>query len=233
MKINGIIPFCLSKKIPLALFLVCVSILISCVSQSGEPLFVPEPVENTAPDYSIDIDSIIETKSGGRGNLNLPAWLLSYISGGIEEIEKIEFFADKYCFIGRNEGSNFDALTKWIANYSTIQDFTRLAAFRVEKKLVSAASLYPADEYGEFFERLVKKAFETQYQGAVMEDTYWIKKVDGGSTVYEFFVFISIDKISMQTIINNMIAQTRALVTPTRAQNAVINRLQQTFFEGF
>ncbi len=225
-------------KIPLKVFSVCTLILISCAGQSNrEPLFVPDTVEDTAPDYSIDIDNIIETKSNrrssGRENLNLPEWLLAYISGGIEEVEKIEFFTDKYCFIGTNEGSNFDALTKWAANYSAIQDFTRLAAFRLEKKLVSSASLYPADEYGEFFERLVKKAFVTEYQGAVMEDTYWIKKGDGGGAVYEFFVFISIDKISMQTVINDMIAQTRALVNPTRAQNAAINRLQQTFFEGF
>ncbi len=221
-------------KIPLKVFSVFALILIYCACQSNrKPLFVPETVEDAAPDYSIDIDSIIETKSGGRGNSNLPEWLLAYISGGIEEVEKIDFFTDEYCFIGTNEGNNFNALTKWAANYSAIQDFTRLAAFRIEKKLVSAASLYPADEYGEFFERLVKKAFEAEYQGAIMEGTYWIKKVDGGSTVYEFFVFISIDKISMQTIINDMIAQTRALVTPTRAQNAAINRLQQTFFEGF
>jgi hypothetical protein len=114
-------------------------------------------------------------------------------------------------------------------------DFSRLAALRIEKKLISSAALYPDDEYGHFYEKLVKKAFDAEYPSVLMEGTYWIKKrnPDGFTDIYEFFVFISIDKISMQVFVNEMISKVRETVVPSRAQSAAINRLQQSFFEGF
>jgi len=88
---------------------------------------------------------------------------------------------------------------------------------------------------------MVKKAYNAGYNGASLEDTYWIKlKADQNeqdemnvSEVYDFFVFISIDKKIMQNIIMQMMTDVQAAVTVSRAQNNAINRLQQTFFEGF
>ena len=216
-------------------FSLCVVILNSCTIQRRNIVFpIPVSDEESGFAHIINIDNIIETKSG-RGNSNLPDWLIAFDYGGIEEVERISLYYDRYCYIGRNQGTNFDALMKWADNYSVVQDFTRLAAARIEKKLISAATLYPDNEYGLFFERLVKKAYDSDYPDAVIEDTYWIRKTgeNGLNDIYEFFIFISIDKITMQSVINRMIADVRTDVTPTRAQTNVINRLQQTFFEGF
>jgi hypothetical protein len=121
-------------------------------------------------------------------------------------------------------------LNKWAGNFTVIQDFPRLAGVRIEKRLNSTALLYPDDEYGEFYESFVKKAFSAEYADAVKEQSYWIKTT---AEVYEFYVFISMEKSKMQSIIRTMMSNTLAAVTPTRAQNAAINRLRQFFFFFF
>jgi hypothetical protein len=176
----------------------------------------------------------------------LPDWLIFYFKGGIAEVEKLDSCKDRYVFIGKNRGANFIALNKWAGNFTVIQDFPRLAADRIEKRLNSTTSLYPDDEYGDFYEMLVKKAFNAEYPDAVKEQTYWIKTAaevnnaagapQGAAAApenYEFYIFVSMEKNKMQSIIRTMMANTLAAVTPTRAQNAAINRLQQIFFEGF
>ena len=221
----------------LILSMIKLSIILSACA--GQRLLLTQPVpgyfDTVSHDVSLMLDDITETRDG-PGNLNLPDWLIAFFIGGIEEVERMDFYLNRYCFIGTNEGSNFGALNKWAANYSVVQDFTRLAALRIEKRLASAA-VFPDDEYGAFYERLVKKAFDTEYPDALIENTYWIKTTVNqdfnAEDVYEFFVFISIDKILMQTVIRRMMTEVRAGVTPSRAQNNAINRLQQTFFEGF
>jgi hypothetical protein len=212
-----------------AFFSLCIFIYASCAGQKAY-ISYPEPgyKEGLKQDILIDISEITETKNG-TGTADFPDWLTAYVNGGIAEVEKMDFFYGKYCYLGVNESGNFDSLIKWADNYSITRDFSRLAAARIEKRLVNAASLYPDDEYGNFYEMIVKKAYDTEYQEAVMEDTYWIKSGDD----YKFFVFISIDIVIMRAIIEKMIAETLASAAPTRVQNASISRLQHIFFEGF
>jgi hypothetical protein len=219
----------------LAYLIINVIVLASCAGRANTTQFiVPDSGETLYQENSISIENIMETKDG-YGNANIPDWLARYITGGIENVEKMNIYQGKYCFIGRNESGNFEALNKWAENYSVTHDFSRLAAARIEKRLLASTSLYPDDEYGIFFEKMIKKAFDTIYTGAQVEDTFWIRKAndDDINSSYEFFIFISIDKVIMQNIINKMITEARADVTPTRAQANSINRLQQTFFEGF
>jgi len=212
-----------------AFFSLCAVICVSCSGQK-EYISYPEPgyKEEMKQDILIDLSGITETKNG-TGIADIPGWLDAYAKGGIVEVEKMEFYHGRYCYIVINEGGNFDSLGKWAKNYSADRDFSRLAAARIEKRLINGASLYPDDEYGVFFEKLVKKAYDIEYADALMEDTYWVKCGE----VYKFFVFISIDVVMMQTIINNLTSETLASVTPTRSQSSSIARLQHNFFEGF
>jgi hypothetical protein len=190
---------------------------------------VPDKEDDNEPVLNIDVNNIKETQDGISAAY-LPNWLISYMKGGIAEVEKLDLYQNRYVFIGKSRGANFIALNKWAGNFTVIQDFPRLAAVRIEKKLNSAASRYPDDEYGEFYEALVKKAFSAEYLDAVKEQTYWIKTT---AEVYEFYVFLSMEKSKMQSIIRTMMTDSLATVTPTRAQNPAINRLRQVFFEGF
>ena len=47
------------------------------------------------------------------------------------------------------------------------------------------------------------------------------------------FILLSVDKLNLQTIINDIMTQTITEVTPTRAQTSAINRLKYNFFTGF
>jgi len=112
-----------------------------------------------------------------------------------------------------------------------------LAASRIEKRMYLTASLYPDDEYGAFYETMIHNAYKAEYSDAVKEDYYWIKiksdKEEDISENYMFFLLITIEKNIMQSIIKDMIAKTSEAVILTNRQNSSVNKLRNTFFEGF
>jgi hypothetical protein len=153
-------------------------------------------------------------------------------------------YQDKYIFMGENSGSNFSALRQWAHYFSVEQDLPRLAATRIENRMIASASLYPDDEFGDFFEALVKSAADENYPGARKEESFWIKRLMGeaepdqaentpGGERYDFFVLISADKQDIQNRIRGIMEAAKTSRPPTRDQAAAINRLKQNFFWGF
>jgi len=222
------------------LTVLCISILFifsSCVGQKKAAIF-PVPDSGINPEEKITIieyNDIIETKNGTASQM--PAWLRSFLGNGIGAVEKLDGFNNKYAFIGINDGKNFAALTKWGDYFNVIHDFPLLAAVRIEKRMYLTASLYPNDEYGAFYEKMIQNAYGMEYANAVKEDVFWIKTKSKNdeefSENYIFYVLITIEKNIMQTIIRNMIAKSSAAVTLTPSQTVSVNRLRNTFFEGF
>jgi hypothetical protein len=233
----------MKKNLFTLFFSFCVMVVLSCAGQKNPP-FVPVPQNDyfiviESKNNNINPDDIIETKNGVSVR-NMPGWLSAYINGGIEEVERMSAYYGKYVFIGSNEGINFKAMNIWADNFSAVRDFSILAAERIERRMISMSYLYPDNEYGLFFETMVKKAYSAVYTGAVKETTYWIKmkarQGDGSmedTDIYNFFVLISIDKIKMQAIINDLITESLSGVTSTAEQRNSIKRLQQNFFERF
>jgi len=230
----------MKKIFSIFIFFLCIVVFFSCAVQQKPP-FVPVPDSQYFRHERryIRVNNIIETRDGVSVR-HLPVWLQVFIFGGIEEIERNHNYRDKYVFVGSNEGVNFNALSLWAGNFTPEQDFTILAAERIERRMISAAVLYPDFEYGLFFETMVKKAYNAVYSGAVKEDTYWIKmrtdndNMETESTeIYHFFVLISIEKHIMQAIIAGLMEEAVSAVTPTSAQQNAIIRLRQNFFEGF
>ena len=219
------------KKIFYALSLICVIIaLISCSLLKRR--YIPDPdfsVYNF--NKTIEIDNIIETKDGASAE-RMPEWLLTFIRGGNQAVEQLNAYRNKYVFVGVNEGENFILLDKWIDNFSAEQDSAIFAAMRIEKRIVSTATLYPEYEYGLFFELLITMAYGMGYPDAVKEETYWFK-TSGEPDNYYYFILITIDRNRLHFIMRNMMAEAYAQAKPRRAQAVVINRLRQSFFEGF
>jgi len=222
----------------------CVFILLSCAAQDN---LITYPVPDKSlfePEESIDVNDITETMDNAH-NTYLPDWLSAFLNGGIEEAEKIDFYNDKYLFIADNRGLNFAVLNKWADNFTTEQDFPMLVAARIERRMNISNSVYPDEEYGIFYETLVKSAYSGVYPGAVREDTYWVKtkaiQENGNGEresaalpeVYNFFVLISVERAAMQASVYNLIQQAIVSSAPSGAQAAAINRLRQNFFEGF
>ena len=225
----------MSFKLPMKfkiyfLFLIFNFLFSSCIGQNRA--FIPVPDLSVFDNHKkIEIDNITGTKDGVPAAF-MPEWLLSFVNGGNKAVEQLNSYRDKYVFIGVNESENFIILNKWAENFTAAQDFAVLAAIRIEERMIMSASLFPDDEYGLFFETLVKTAYNTEYRDAVKEEIYWFKK---GTVpeVYNFFILISIDRITMQSIIRNMISQAITTASPSGSQATSVIRLRNTFFEGF
>jgi hypothetical protein len=214
-------------------------LFISCVGQNNT-IFTPEPDFSVfyVPENFINKNNIIQTRDGTEID-NIPNWLIAYIDGGIEAVEKLDVYSDKYVFIAENEGDNFLVLNKWIENFSEKLDFPIIAAARIDKRIISFASLYPDNEYGRFYEVMIKNAYSGEYTGTVKEDTYWIKiwyeqeNTWEYAESYKFFILLTINKTLLQPIIRSMMIRAVSAVTVSSAQSNAIDRLRHNFFERF
>jgi hypothetical protein len=238
----------MKTKHAVPVILVGLLLLASCTGEPRKIIFDPassaDPLTAYPPAGPSALDSSLITESqNGAADAFIPDWVDRFIKGGIERVEGLERYSGKYIFITKNTGQNFAALSQWAAGFTVEQDFPRLAAERIEKRLIGAARLYPDDEYGDFFEILIKSASDADYYGAVKEETFWIKQRNlspeeeperaetGAAEIYDFFILISIDKVSLQNRIRELMENIKT--TPTRDQAAAIANIQQSFPEGF
>jgi hypothetical protein len=229
----------MGKKRPDAIFLFYILILFSCAAQKNFAVFPAPDKSQNKSENSVEIANITDSRYI-EGEPYLPDWLSAFLGGGIEEAERIEAYAGRYLFVAGNQGVNFAAMEKWADNYSVEYDFPMLAAERIDRRMNVSNTMYPDEEYGIFYETFVKNAYGGEYNGAVKEDTYWIKtKITGSgespaqSEVFNFYVLISIDTAAMQAAVYNLFMQAFDTAVPAGAQIAAINRLRQNFFEGF
>jgi hypothetical protein len=235
-----------------AVFFACLFGLLSCAGEPEKIIIYPE--SSRLANEAAEPYQIIESQSG-PADAAMPGWVNQYLSGGAAGVETLDAYSDKYIFIGQNRGTNFNALNQWTARFTPAQDFPRLAAARIEKRLIAAASLYPDDEYGQFFELMIREASDAEYSGATREDSFWIKHrinrteeafalseaeqednqmpYPAVQEVYDFFVLTSIDKAVLQTKIRNLMENIKTDIPPTRDQSVSRSRIQQSFFERF
>jgi hypothetical protein len=217
--------------------LACVLIFSVC---AGEPAKIIFPPENSPepPGFQPENRGRIQNYQDAALGGTIPEWVNRFLLQGSRGVEDMEIYRDSYVFIGTNRGTNFNALGHWADGFTAVQDFPRLAAVRIEKRLLGAASLYPDDEYGDFFETLVKKAFDTVYAGAVKESSFWILRHydEEDASVreqYEFFVLVRIGKSEFQAQVQVVMADIKTVNPPNRDQAAAINRVKVAFFEDF
>lgn len=235
---------------PMLLILSAALIFSACSSQK-KVVFQPEPEPDEMPKQEVKTENwqLLESRNGPAGAF-VPDWVNRFLEGGIPAVEASVLYQEKYVFIGENRGENFNALRQWADGFTVSQDLPGLVTRRVEHRLLSAASLYPDDEYGEYFETLIKKVSNTEYGEALKEDSFWMRRrvISGSEEAanaeappglppvyerYEFFVLISIDKLVLQNRIRELMANVKTAAAPTREQATAINRIQHNFFEGF
>jgi hypothetical protein len=234
---------------------ICSSICLgACVSQTAKVLFYPDPAQEPQQEQAGLHESwqIIESQNG-PGEAGIPAWVRLYLSGGLREVETLDAYLGKYVFVGENQGSTLTTLQQWADGFAAAQDLPRLIAQRVEQRFVASAVLYPDDEYGEYFENTIKKISDAEYQGAVKEQTFWIKRqrcveediedyvdddfdmpqIDIDFEHYNFLILISIDKETLQKKIRELMTAVKTSTAPTKEQTQAINKIRNNFFEGF
>ena len=238
----------MAARIPLLLAAI---LFTACTSSKAKILFIPDAAQNDQqeqPGLSSSWE-VIESQSVSGEN-GIPAWVRGYLDKGIRGIETLDIYRDKYVFIGKNRGNNFHALQQWANGFTVAQDLPRLIVQRVEQRLVASAALYPDDEYGEYYAHMIKRVSDEEYPNAVKEDTFWTKQrkipaeaEPGEENVvvehadhadrYEFLILFSIDREAFQTQMQNIMVDIKTTIAPTRDQTTAINKIRQTFFEGF
>ena len=180
--------------------------------------------------------------SGGT----IPEWVSSWLDGGSAELETLDAYRTRYTFVARCEGNNFNALTQWNGGFSPELDFPRLAAARIEARFSSTVPL-PDNEYGSFYEALIRAASDAAWTGAVREDDFWIRRKfysaqnqdqneNQDSQVnesWEFLVLVTIDKTLFASQLNAVFQSIKASPQPSKVQIAAANRVKDRFFDGF
>jgi len=223
----------------------------TCVTPQNKVIFRPDTTNNPQ-DLPRPFDSweIIESQNG-KGAANIPEWVRLYFNNAVNEIEDMDRFSGQYVFIGENGGGNFNALQQWANGFTVEQDLPRLVTLRVERRLVASASLYPDDEYGEYYEFLIRDVSNGEFLTAEKEQTFWLKRKknedsaetdditnsqsnpDTARERYEFLVLVSIDSETLQKQIQGIMTRIKTKIPPTKDQAAAIAKIKNNFFEGF
>ena len=232
--IHDVIPH-MVMKIYLLPFILGALLFASCRNEPARMIlnlpFEPEKVQ--APrDYEI-LD--YKNKAGGEA---IPEWVSLWLDSGVRGVENLDAFSDRFVFVHRNEGNNFNALGLWKDNFLPELDFPRLAASRIEARF-SRSVVYPDEEYGDFFEILVRSASEALWTGAINEGDFWIQKKylpyedEGERECWEFLILVTIEKTDFTSQLNAIFEKIDPNPPPTKEQIAAFNHVKDHFFEGF
>ena len=208
-------------------------LLASCAGGPGKIVLTPEERSGlTETPYTITDH---KNKANGR---EMPEWVNSFFEGGAAAVEALDAYHGRYAFIGRNEGNNFAALSHWAEDFSPELDFPRLAAARIEARFSSAAPL-PDEEYGSFYETLVRVASDAFWVGAERNDDYWIRKFyfvgedESERETWEFLILVTMDKMLFALQLEEVFQDINPRPAPTKDQAAAISRVKERFSEGF
>ncbi|GHV17137.1 hypothetical protein FACS189493_4200 [Spirochaetia bacterium] len=183
---------------------------------------------------------IIDHKTAGLGE-ELPEWVDRYITGGLEALEALPQYADKYVFVAENTGTNADALAQWSLGFNVDQDLAQLVSARVQARLSRGGS--PDRDYGLFFERAVKFTADNGYPGGLREADFWILRRSIGAEsedgpaeaqeVYHFYIVVSIDKELLEPAIDTALLTAAEYTKPSREETLAVDRIRAAFYEGF
>ncbi|MCL2601428.1 MAG: hypothetical protein FWD91_01295 [Treponema sp.] len=195
--------------------------------------------------------TVTDFRDNAKGG-TMPEWAALWLEGGVQAVETLEAFQGRFVFISRNEGSNLSALEKWGQWFDPELDFPRLAAARIQERFLSGVTR-PDAVYGAFFVALVRAASNARWAGAVRESDFWLHRrfftaeigaadnAEGGENaantkieeMWEFLVLVSIDKALFAAQLDAVFRSVRPTPPLTRDQNNTVNRVIDTFFEGF
>jgi hypothetical protein len=183
---------------------------------------------------------VIDHKTMALGG-TVPDWLEIYMNGGgLRDIEALPKYKDVFVFVGEDSGTNLNALRQWATGFSVAQDMARLVSTRVQARFAGAAAGSPDDEYGRYFENVVKTASDATYSGARKEADFWVLKryfKEDGKTVdrevYDYYVLVTIDKETLKKQIENVLNGVKPDKPLTKEQQTAVDRVKQSFYEGF
>ncbi|HOJ99641.1 MAG TPA: hypothetical protein PLW34_08775 [Termitinemataceae bacterium] len=217
------------------LAVLAVGIFIGCASQPAATPEKPAEVPQKGPNYVV-----VDHKTMALGG-TIPEWLEVYMNGGgLSDIEALPKYKDFYCFVAEDNGTNLNALKQWATGFSVTQEIARMVSTRVQARFAGAAAGSPDDEYGRYFENVVKAASDASYSGARKEADFWVLKryfkPDGKTVdreVYDYYVLVVINKDTLKQQIDAVLNGVKPDKPLTKEQQTAVDRVKQAFYEGF
>ncbi len=201
---------------------------------ASAPEAAPEAKAKPAPKFEV-----IEHKASGIGG-DIPEWVSVYVSDGNSGVEMLDRYKDKYVFVGEDSGTNLNALRLWAQGFNVTQEIARLASNRVQSKFAGAAAGSPDDEFGRYFENVVKNVADATISGARKDSDFWVYKryfKDDGKTmdrdVYDYYVLVTIEKDVLKTQLDKIISGVVPDKPLTKEQQTAVDRVKESFYEGF
>jgi hypothetical protein len=229
------------KKLIVALTLVVATFAVMGCGSSPEkkPDSAPVAAAPATPAPSAAKYDVVDHKAKAIGS-DVPEWVVVYIADGMTGVESLDKYKDKYVFVGEDSGTNLAALRLWAQGFNVAQDLARLVTQRVQVKFAGAAAGSPDDEFGRYFENVVKNSSDATFSGARKETDYWILKryyKEDGKTVdrevYDYYVLVSIERKTLEKQLNAILDGTKVDTPPTKEQQTAIDRVKESFYEGF
>ncbi|MFP3043341.1 hypothetical protein LQZ19_16125 [Treponema primitia] len=211
-----------------------ISLLTGCFSAPVKAVIL-----GPVPEYR-EKNSIIEVIDHENPNEDMPEWVALYLSSDLIGIETLPEYKDRYVFIGKQRGNNLDSLKLWATSFSIDRDFSRLVSARIQARFTRIANGNPGEEFGRYFETVIKNSSNTTFGGASQKGSFWIKKRifedDGLSPIgesFEYYILVSIEKETLKKQISLLLTTARSDLPPTREQSTAAMRLRLIFYEEF
>jgi hypothetical protein len=220
-----------------AIPIVGLMLLSACVSN---PKDIPQ--QNSTPGWSLPAEESYYIGDYQRHDAgeNIPLWVNRYLEGGIAALESMTQFEGSYVFVAENSGTNLNALIQWSQNFSPAQDAATMVARRVQARFPGSNAGSPDGEYGRYFENLVRAVADTLYRNAQRGQDFWFQKQYSGGNgettteeTYVFFILVTIDKAVLKAQLEPVLLEASEGIQLTRDQTTAINRLRESFFDGF
>lgn len=192
-----------------AVLTVCL-LFAGCASSAPAPAPEPEPEPIELP--SRVKTEVLDHKGASLGKSALPEWIDAYIDFGAAGVEELAKFQDQYCFIAEYHAENLDAGLAWVKGFEVPQLIARQIQLKVESIFVGAAVGAPEDDYGTYFENVVKSTTDVSFSGAKLVQDYWVlvRTYDPDikntySDAYQIYVLYTMPKAMLDKQLNNEI----------------------------
>ncbi|GAB1484622.1 hypothetical protein MASR2M78_34400 [Treponema sp.] len=223
------------KKMMVVVSMAIVALSVS--SCASKPPVVQEV--KPAPKVNVPKYEVIEHKTMAIGG-DIPEWVNVYVQDGMTGVEALPKYKDKYVFVGEDSGTNLNALRIWSQGFTVAQDLARLVSTRVQSKFAGAAAGSPDDEFGRYFENVVKSASDATYTGARKDTDFWVYKryfkADGKAVdreVYDYYVLVTIDREILKRQLDDILNGVKVDKPLTKEQKTAVDRVKESFYEGF
>lgn len=225
----------MKKLLVILMALAALVALASCVSEPKPESPTLKPVDTVMP------PDILEHKGTALG-ASVPQWVITYIEGGAQAVEKMPEYKGRYVVILESEGENRQGAQLAMDSMDITSQTARYFNTRVQQKF-AGAQVGDRDQLEEYFENVVKVMADARYTGLEPGPDWWVylqyykvgakSKADVERRVYRVIRLYSIGDELLAKQLDKYLNDAEAATAKTPEQQRAIDLVQSSFYEDF